>query len=515
MLAIRLRQVATWSRQLLARPRLHGVFGAAVLVIVLLLLIPPHGILSENEENYFALAERFVSGAAWPQETAVFDASRHRMLSDATLGALVSTIGYAPAQIVTRLLIVAAFILVLPPLFGVFALTALDTAVVIMSMALIGQDIVGGEWIFSGYEAKVAAYILVLAALRLVLTREQLGAATLLLALATYFHFLVGGFWFAAGMVLRLLDRPRAGRDVLAAVAVYGLLVAPLCSIIIWSRLADASAALAPDVPPPDVIYSIIREPHHQSPFLTWSYFQDRWLPGYIMAVPMLLFCVWLARNSANPRLRVMAVWLAGLVAYLFLVLGPKFLDRDSGVLGKFYLFRPSSLIELLWLMVALAFVIGLAGRHARLLRAALFATIGTMFLYVESGRLVREIAISNASRMQKALLASAVIRLTAPGDLVLIDPDVEAQWLEFERRTGRPTLVMWKFAPTNDAELITWYRRMQRRQAVFDQGCGVDIVAVQPVLLLTTPATASRLAGTCGLERFRDESWVLLNTTR
>ena len=300
-----------------------------------------------------------------------------------------------------------------------FALTALDTAVVIMSMALIGQDIVGGEWIFSGYEAKVAAYILVLAALRLVLTREQLGAATLLLALATYFHFLVGGFWSASGMVLRLLDRPRAGRHVLLAVALYGLLVAPLCSIIIWSRLADSSAALAPDVPPPDVIYSIIREPHHQSPFLTWPYFQDRWLPGYIMAAPMLLSCVWLARNSANPRLRIMAVWLAGLVAYFFLVLGPKYLDRDSGVLGKFYLFRPSSLVELLWLMVALTFAIGLAGRYVRLLRAALFATIGMMFLYVESGRLVREIATSNAGRMQKVLLASAVTRLTAPGDLV------------------------------------------------------------------------------------------------
>lgn len=97
----------------------------------------------------------------------------------------------------------------------------------------------------------------------------------------------------------------------------------------------------------------------------------------------------------------------------------------------------------------------------------------------------------------------------------MLIDPGVEAQWLEFERRTGRPTLVMWKFAPTNDAELIAWYRRMQRRQAVFDQGCGVDIGAVQPVLLLTTPATAPQLAGTCGPERFRIGPWVLLNTTR
>jgi hypothetical protein len=382
-------------------------------------------------------------------------------------------------------------------------------------MALIGQDIIGGEWIFSGYEAKVAAYILILVALRLVLTREQLDAATLLLALATYFHFLVGGFWFAGGMVLRLLDRPRAGQRVLLAVALYGLLVAPLCSIIIWSRLADSSAALAPDVPLPDVIYSIIREPHHQSPFLTWPYFQDRWLPGYIKAAPMLLSCVWLARNSANPRLRIMAVWLAGLVAYFFLVLGPKYLDRDSGVLGKFYLFRPSSLVELLWLMVALTFAIGLAGRHARLLRAALFATIGMMFLYVESGRLVGEIATSNAGRMQKALLTSAVTRLTAPGDVVLIDPGVESQWLEFERRTGRPTLVMWKFAPTNDAELIAWYRRMERRQSVFDQGCGVDIGAVQPVLLLTTPATASRLAGTCGPEGFRIGPWVLLNTAR
>jgi hypothetical protein len=122
------------------------------------------------------------------------------------------------------------------------------------------------------------------------------------------------------------------------------------------------------------------------------------------MAVPMLLFCLWLAGNSANPRLRIMAVWIAGLVAYLFLVLVPKYLDRNSGVLGKFYLFRPSSLIELLWLMVALAFAIGLAGRHARLLRAALFATIGTMFLR-RSGRLV-EIAITTPAGCH--LLASA-----------------------------------------------------------------------------------------------------------
>ena len=286
-----------------------------------------------------------------------------------TLGALVSAIGYAPAQIVARLLTVAGYALVLPPLFSVLGLSALDAAVVVMSMALLGQDIVGGEWLFSGYEAKVAAYILVLWALHLVL-EERLTAATLLFVGATYFHFLVGGFWFAAAMALRLIDAPRNLRSAARAVALYATLVAPLCGVIVWFRLADHSAALARDVPPPDVIYSIIREPHHQSPFLSWQYFRDHWLPGYVMATPMLFCCIWFARNGATRRLRVVAVWLGSLLAYLFLVLGPKFLDRDSGALGKFYLFRPASLIEFLWLMLILAAAVQIAGKHARLLRS-------------------------------------------------------------------------------------------------------------------------------------------------
>ena len=102
------------------------------------------------------------------------------------------------------------------------------------------------------------------------------------------------------------------------------------------------------------------------------------------------------------------------------------------------------------------------------------------MFVYVQGGRLMREIDASRAVEAQKAILAAAVTRLTAPGDVVLVDPDVEAQWLDFERRTGRPTWVMWKFAPTNDAELIKWYRRMEQRKAVFDQGCGADIDALR-----------------------------------
>jgi hypothetical protein len=124
-----------------------------------------------------------------------------------------------------------------------------------------------------------------------------------------------------------------------------------------------------------------------------------------------------------------------------------------------------------------------------------------------------REIAANHAAGREKDMVVSAVARRTAPGDVVLIDPDVEMQWLDFERRSGRPAWVMWKFAPTNDAELITWYRRIEHRRAVFEHGCGADSGVARPVLLLTTPAAASRLAAGCGPEVFRSDRTVLLST--
>ncbi len=101
--------------------------------------------------------------------------------------------------------------------------------------------------------------------------------------------------------------------------------------------------------------------------------------------------------------------------------------------------------------------------------------------------------------------------RVVPAGDVVLIDPDAEMQLLDFERRTGRPTLVMWKFAPTNDADLITWYRRIELRRAVFEQGCGPGAHAFNVSFLLTTPARALRLVASCGPEIMRVGPWVLL----
>lgn len=107
-------------------------------------------------------------------------------------------------------------------------------------------------------------------------------------------------------------------------------------------------------------------------PFLSWAYFRDHWLSGHIMALPMLLACLSVARRGESRFLRVVAIWLAGLLAYLFFVLGPKFLDRNSGGLGKAY---------------------------------GYCVLIGPAFLYIQGGRLVDEMVAHEALEHQKQAL--------------------------------------------------------------------------------------------------------------
>ncbi len=507
------------ARAAMRGAKLASLLGFATLLAALALVIPAHGYLSDNEENYFGLALRFLRPQGWPALSAVFDVAPHRILGDGSLGLVVWALGYEGAQVALRLAAACCYALALLLLCHSLALRSTQAAIAVMGFTVLGQQLFGLEWLFWGYEAKVAAYVCVLLALRQVLVADRLRGAVLMLALATWFHFLVGGFWCVALLGLRLLDRwPDAAgwqrwRPVLLALAGYALLVAPLAGMMAWARLTDHAAAAATDLPPPDVIFSIIREPHHQSPFVSWPWFRDNWLRGYAKAAGMLLACLVLLRLAPTRRLRVLAGWLALLLAWMVVVLGIKWLDRDAGITGKFYLFRPTSLLLLLWILVMLAAADALLRRHARWLRLALLVLTAGAFLYVQGRALGRELSWREGLEQWKPGLY-ALLHQRIPGDaVVLIEPALELPLLDFERRSGRASWVNWKFTPTNDAEMIDWYRRMLAREAVFARGCGA--AATPATFLLARPATAARLAGTCGEPVAQTSHWVLLAVPR
>lgn len=488
-------------------PRLgRAALALAALFLVLFCLMPPDGVLSDNEENYFQLALRSVSAAPAPTDTAVFDSSHHRLLADHLLGGLVALAGFSGAQIIARLLGAFAYAAALAALFRRLGLDALDAALAVIIFALLGQTLFGGEWLFGGAEAKVPAYALVLAGLALTFDEKRFGAA-LLFAAATYFHFLVGIFWFGAAMLLALIEEPRALRSILGVSGVFALLVAPLLGTIAWSRF-DAPAP-DPSLPAADILYSFIRAPHHMAPFLDWLSFRDYWLGGYLLAGGMLVGALVLMRLPEDARLRRVALWIALLLGYLAGALAAAFVDRRTGVLGKLYLFRPAALVLLLWLALALAALARLLRGHWPALRLVALALVAPALVFAAATRVTSDIEGRAAQAAEKQALTD-YLRAGAPADaVVLIDPDLDFVFLDFEWRTGHPMLVSWKFDPTTDPEIQEWYRRMEFRKAVFAEGCaGRNAYRVD--FLLTTAAHVPGLAG-CGPIVLRTGDIVLL----
>lgn len=486
----------------------HEAAAIAALFLLLLCLIPPDGVLSGNEENYFQLALNSIAAAPALPETAVFDSSHHRFVADHLLGWLIAGLGYGKAQIVARLAAALAYALALNVLFRRFGLDALEGVLVVIVFALLGQTMFGEEWLFYSAEAKVAAYVLVLAGLAVVIGGGSLSRAVLFFAAATYFHFLVGGFWCAAAFLLRLVEDRRALRPAAAAAGLFALLVAPLMAWIAWSRLGAEAAAIPSGLPSADVIYSILRLPHHTAPFVDAHRFLLRWLPGVLLAGGMLAACFVLRRLPETGRLRPLALWLALLLLYLALTFAAAAVDRDTGALGKFYLFRPAALILLLWLCLVTAALSRLELRHATALRLMALALLGPAFLLGAATRVTKDVAAVRDGA--HAELIAALARETPPGSVVLIDPALEPGFLDVERRSGRAALVLWKFVPTTDAQIVEWYRRVQFRNAVFAEGCA-DVTAYRFDFLLAAPEHAAALAGRCGAPVASAASWVLL----
>ena len=477
--------------------------------MLLLCLLPPDGVLSDNEENYFQLGAHFVLAAPISPYTAVVDGAWHRVVNDFLLGGLVHVVGFGAAQIIARALAALAYAAALRALFRRFGLSTIDAILAVVIFALMGQALIGGEWLFNGYEAKVAAYALVLAGLAMVLDGRSYVAA-LLFAAAIYFHFLVGVFWFFAAVVFTLIAERGQWRRLLPPMLLFGALVAPILALIAATRMLGGQPTLDPTLPTPDVIYSFIRAPHHTAPFLSLDNFLSQWLSGLMLAAGMLAICLAVRASAREARLTNLATWLALLLAYLFLALVPSFLDRHTGMLGKFYLFRPSSLILLLWLALLLAWLNRLALPHETTLKSLALLLVLPPFLLNAGNRVAGDLARGGDLGIDKGAIIEILRHDAAPAALVLIDPALDLGFLDFERLSGHPMLVSWKFDPTNDPQILEWERRMEFRGALFADGCA-DPLRYPVDFLVAQPEHAAALAKTCGPVIYSGKAVALL----
>lgn len=301
--------------------------------------------------------------------------------------------------------------------------------------------------------------------------------------------------------------RPRRG--LAAAVAVYGLALAPLVYWIVRDRVGNALPA-SYSGPSADQIYSLIRVPWHVAPFSSWPVFVRDWLPGYCLAAVMLAGSVAAARLARSLLSRRIALWLTILLAYLFVALFASYLDRKTGMLGKLYLFRPTPLIFLLWLMLAASCVREWWPKAMSVLRFILLTVTLPIFCAQSIAAMNDDIAHHDAHEAERLVLYHVIGSDTGPLDVVLIDPRLEDIYYDFERRTGRASLITWKFANTRDSDVIEWYRRVRFRATLFDHGCGKT--RQWPVNFLVAAADrADALSRRCGPILYRDDTAALI----
>jgi hypothetical protein len=184
-------------------------------------------------------------------------------------------------------------------------------------------------------------------------------------------------------------------------------------------------------------------------------------------------------------------------VALGFSLIGVAATAADSHAwLGKFMLFRPTSLALFLALLGAMSVIARKGGAGATsaglvtlILVAPFFgaATLGENLLEVSAAREREKVFEEIQARMER-------------GTVVLIDPELEESFLAIERKTGLETYVMTKFVPSATQDMREWYARVKRRETFFSDVCGSSL-SVADAAVTTIARWTEQEMGRCATQ--------------
>lgn len=474
----------------------------SLLPLLLLILAPTEW--TSNEENYFQLAYQHVAPEKFSENHAIFDSAKARVVAETLLGTAVSWLGYEQAHFVLRIVLAVVYAGSLAVFFSSLQLGVLESLLVIAVFAAMGEQLIGGEWLFKGVEAKAFAYSLLFLAFG-VANRGRWLAAIVFAAAATYCHFLVGGFWTLMLLLMQLTRQKNVMAVFWSAVIFAGLMV-PLLIVVVPHDMASLAASVPSQGPSADSIYAD-RGAEHVAPFKTrWVFWT--WLPGIVLTVSLLGVLAGLHRRKFLPPIGMVATTA---LCYLLLALVIAYLDRHTNLLSKFYLFRPSS-FALFLTITAIVLAVGRQCRDDARFALTLVATAFiTVFVWNTATTQVDTIRRPPAIAFEWELVG-AIESNSAPEDIVLIEPihEMRAAYGRLHRVIPRPTLVSWKFAPTSPADILRWYDLIQRRERFFTDGC---VALMQPpvrLLVVFSRDTAAKMRECADVVWEHDEASLL-----
>ena len=487
-------------------PALSKLAHWAVLALAIAIVAFPFG-WSAGEENYFQLAYRWVRPDQFGPYSAAFDQSSGKFLAFTIYGHIIDLLGYDGAHSLLTAVSIAFTAFALLRLSRTFGLSALDALAILAIYLTAGQSLMGGEGFVGVAEPKPFCYGFgILAFAEAGSARARWAMVAIWSAISVYIHFQVGTIWFALSWLLLVLT-DRDWRKALFTALLFLILVAPEFVMLVRDQLRFAGHVGPVGMPTADHIYAVLRAPHHLAPFAEEGGWPKLAVRGLGYSVVIAAGAIYGLRQPDRP-LRPLAIVVLLLAAYQFIAVGLSWLDRETLVLAKLYLFRPAASALLLALLLFAALW---RRRTADLpaVRLLPMAAVIAVFL-VHAGSRKHNGQLFPANANARAMIEEVRSR-TQPSDAVLLDPVIDSQ-TKLIRQIGRQTFVTWKFVPTNPPEIHRWWGLMKRREAAFSGDCSKIEPAAR--FLVAISGRAETLAP-CGRIVWSNEDFVLIEPSR
>ena len=474
--------------------------------VAVLSCMPPSTVLTGNEEAYFAMALQWWAPDQLPDPSVVRGGMVHLFAYKTLAGWLVATVGFEAAQVISAFAVAALYAFSLMQLARVLGLDVAQVAVVLLAFVGLGATSIGDELLFDGFEAKHLAYCCVISGAAAYLDRRWL-VAGVWLAGATLFHFLVGGFWggviafHAIAVHRRLADATRLWPWFVVTVGFAAWLFAAAYGDFVSGAEVETDRPLS-------WIMSVYRAPINTMPFLSvWSFLE--WAPGIVLVVALTILSAVLGYRSEG---RIRTLWQIVLLTHLWLLLALALsLFDEEGKLGIYFPFRPSSLGLLLAIFALATRLYAVSTLGTAKLRIWLVFLLGAMVLPQHAISKALYVSEGFDKRDAKQALYEFVRGSTASTDVFVIEPESELALLDFERGTSRSVLVMFKYLPSDAADIQTWYRTLTALDRLVAEGCPSP---VNSDFLVTGVPVSKRLAETCGPIVYSDTKFAVIRLT-
>jgi hypothetical protein len=434
---------------------------------------------THNEFMYFAMANFY------HEDNFSNYSSFHYTLNKYPFGYLhgifIQLFGYDYTWFFGRLILVPLYFFILLSFIKTFFIRTYILLLSLILFYLLNQNFFfSGEWLIQGFESKVFSYLIFFYSFKLLL-KEKLKFFLFLNIISFYIHFQAGFYTFGFLMIFYLIHFKNR-RIFFKMLFYYIIFCLPFITILFYENLYFTNTEINTIIAERN--YSII------SAFNNEGVIKKNFLLGIFLITifTVLLNIIKLNKFALIQKNSFNSLILTSIIANIYLLFSicVNYLDTNN-FFAKFYIYRPSSYMLLIELIIILTYLF--KSKKNVIILAFIFFLIITPLLskkysFINLSKIVlQRVMDSFSSKITKLTnseieLIQWVDKNTKSNSVFLIQEiynhnNINVSAVSFEQNVKRPTLVNFNNSFGSKRDYERWFTLLNKKNNIFKGNCG------------------------------------------